>query len=234
MRVMILAAGRGERMRPLTDRLPKPLLEAGGKTLIGWHLERLAAAGFREVVVNNAWLGHEIERALGDGSRWGLSVRHSPETVALETAGGIVQALPLLGDAPFLVVNGDVYTDWDFGRAPDIAAQMQAADLDAWLVLADNPPQHPKGDFAIVHGRLANDGPVRYTFSGIAVYQPRMFAGLRAGERAPLAPLLRRCADQGRAGAERLPGAWFDVGTPQRLADLDAQLRARSGNDAAL
>ncbi len=233
MRAMILAAGRGERMRPLTDRLPKPLLEVGGKPLIVWHLESLAAAGFREVVINHAWLGTLIEEALGEGARWGLSIRYSPEATALETAGGIVQALPLLGDAPFLVVNGDVFTDWDMRRAGSIARQLDAAGLDAWLVLADNPPQHPNGDFGLHDGLLHNDGSLRLTFSGLAVYHPRMFAGLARGERAPLAPLLRRCADDRRAGAERLLGTWVDVGTPQRLADLDAQLR-RSRHHAAI
>lgn len=230
MRAMILAAGRGERMRPLTDRCPKPLLSVGGKPLIAWHLERLARAGLREVVINHAWLGESIERALGDGSRYGLAIRYSPETEALETAGGIANALRWLGDEEFLVVNGDIHTDWDFGRAPGIAAQMRAARLDAWCVLVDNPEHHAGGDFALEGGLLAAGGALRLTFSGIAVYHPRLFAGLAAGQRAPLAPLLRAAAARSAAGAEHLIGAWVDVGTPQRLAELDARLSARHTN----
>jgi MurNAc alpha-1-phosphate uridylyltransferase len=225
MRAMILAAGRGERMRPLTDRCPKPLLPAGGKPLIVWHLERLVRAGFRQVAINHAHLGAQLEAALGDGSRWGLSIAWSPEAQALETAGGIANALPLLGAAPFLVVNGDVWCDFDPGRARSIALQMDAAALDAWCVLVDNPPQHPGGDFALENGRLLDraTGP-RFTFSGIGVYRPSLFAGIGRGARAPLAPLLRAAAAEGRAGAELHTGRWIDVGTPQRLAQLDAQL----------
>jgi MurNAc alpha-1-phosphate uridylyltransferase len=237
MRAMILAAGRGERMRPLTDTCPKPLLRAGGRTLIGWHLERLAAAGFREVVVNHAWLGERIEQALGDGRDWGLSLRYSPEGEALETAGGIARALPLLGDAPFLVVNGDIWCDWDPGRARTIAARLENAGWLAWCVLVDNPAHNLRGDFALDAGRLrptaaaeAPTGPAArapaLTFAGIGVYRPALFAGVPAGARAPLAPLLREAAAAGRAGAERHAGRWVDVGTPQRLAELDAQLTA--------
>lgn len=230
MRAMILAAGRGERMRPLTDTCPKPLLPVGGRPLIAWHLERLAAAGVHDVVINHAWLGQEIERVLGDGSRWGLSIRYSPETTALETAGGIANALPLLGDAPFLVVNGDVWCDWDPRRATAIAAQLEACDWDAWCVLVDNPDHHPGGDFALADGRLleapAVPGGQRFTFSGIGLYRPTLFAGIVRGAPAKLAPLLRGAAAARRAGAERHLGRWVDVGTPQRLADLDASLDA--------
>jgi len=227
MRAMILAAGRGERMRPLTDHTPKPLLQAGGRPLIAWHLEGLAAAGFRQVVINHAHLGAQIEQALGDGSRWGLSIAYSPETVALETAGGIANALGLLGGEPFLVVNGDVWCDFAFGRARTIALQMQAAGLHAWCVLVDNPPQHPAGDFALRQGLLdCEQREARLTFSGIGVYDPRLFAGIGRGTPAPLAPLLRAAAGARRAGAERHLGAWVDVGTPDRLARLDAQLRS--------
>jgi len=231
MRAMILAAGRGERMRPLTDHCPKPLLQAAGRPLIVWHLERLAQAGLREIVVNHAWLGGHIERALGDGRRWGLQIRFSPETVALETAGGIAQALPMLGDSPFLVINGDVWCDWDVGRARSIGAQLRNLDWDAWCVLVDNPAHHPTGDFVLRAGRLhdRSDDPPRdaatLTFAGIGVYHPRLFAGLDPGARAPLAPRLRAAAAAGRAGAERHTGRWVDVGTPQRLAELDATLR---------
>ena len=226
MRAMILAAGRGERMRPLTDHCPKPLLPAGGRPLIAWHLERLARAGFRQVVINHAHLGARLEQALGDGSAWGLSIAWSREPQALETAGGIANALPLLGEAPFLVINGDVWCDFDPGRAHTIAAQMDAAGLQAWCVLVANPAHHPQGDFGLDGGLLREtDTGLRLTFSGIGVYRPSLFAGLRRGERAPLGPLLRAAAAAGRAGAERHWGRWTDVGTPQRLAELDAELR---------
>jgi MurNAc alpha-1-phosphate uridylyltransferase len=228
MHAMILAAGRGERMRPLTDRCPKPLLPAGGRPLIEWHLARLAAAGFRRVVINHAHLGSMIEQALGDGSRWGVSIAYSREAQALETAGGIANALPLLGDGHFLAVNGDIWCDFDFGRARTIAAQMRSASLRAWCVLVDNPPQHPEGDFGIDVGRLIEDGPPRYTFSGIGVYAPSLFEGIVRGAKARLAPLLRAAIGEGRAGAERHTGRWVDVGTPQRLAELDAQLRSEA------
>jgi len=234
MRTMILAAGRGERMRPLTDVCPKPLLPAGGMPLIGWHLRRLAGAGFREVVINHAWLGEQIERTLGDGSSWGLSIRYSPESQALETAGGIAQALPMLGEDPFLVINGDIWCDWDPARARSIGQQLTALDWLAWCVLVDNPEHHPAGDFVLDGGRLdgglpdaarrADADTPRLTFSGIGIYHPRLFRSVARGSRAPLAPLLRQAAAQGLAGAERHDGRWTDVGTPQRLARLDAQL----------
>jgi MurNAc alpha-1-phosphate uridylyltransferase len=226
MRAMILAAGRGERLRPLTDHCPKPLLTVGGRSLIVRHLERLAQAGFAEVVINHAHLGHLIEDALGDGSRWGLRVRYSPEAQALETAGGIAQALPLLGDAPFLVINGDVFTDFAFARAPAIAARMGALGLRAWAVLVDNPPEHPQGDFSLADERLRRRNGATLTFSGIAVYEPAVFAGLGAGVRAPLRPILDSLIDAEAIGAEHHRGRWIDVGTPQRLAALDAECRA--------
>jgi MurNAc alpha-1-phosphate uridylyltransferase len=226
MRAMILAAGRGERMRPLTDTCPKPLLPVGGRPLIAWHLLRLAAAGLRDVVINHAWLGDRIEATLGDGAAFGVRIRYSAETEALETAGGIARALPMLGDAPFLVVNGDVWCDWDPGRARSIAAQLDDLGWLAWCVLVDNPPHHPGGDFVLSEGRLrAADAGERLTFSGIGVYRPELFCDVPTGGRAALAPLLRAAAARGRAGAERHPGRWVDVGTPRRLAELDAQLR---------
>jgi MurNAc alpha-1-phosphate uridylyltransferase len=227
MRAMILAAGRGERMRPLTDTCPKPLLRAGGESLIGWHLHRLAAAGIRDVVVNHAWLGERIERELGDGRAWGVSLRYSPEGEALETAGGISRALPLLGDAPFLVVNGDIWCDWDPSRAGGIAARLSQAGWLAWCVLVDNPAHNARGDFVLEGGRLREPATgAALTFAGIGVYDPALFAGVAPGARAPLAPLLRAAAQAGRAGAELHTGRWVDVGTPQRLAELDAQLTA--------
>ncbi len=223
---MILAAGRGERMRPLTDTCPKPLLEVGGRALIAWHLAALAAAGFREIVINHAHLGAMIERALGGGERWGLSIAYSREPRALETAGGIANALSLLGEGPFLVVNGDIWCDFDFGRARTIAAQMQAGGLLAWCVLVDNPAHHPVGDFGIEHGALSVEGRPRRTFSGIGVYRERLFDAVAPGQSAALAPLLRDAIAQRRAGAEYHAGRWVDVGTVERLAELDAQLRS--------
>lgn len=237
MRAMILAAGRGERMRPLTDVTPKPLLPVGGKALIDWHLDNLARAGVREVVINHAWLGAQIAAHVGDGARYGLRVAYSPEGEALETLGGIVKALPLLGAAPFLVVNADIWTDCEF--AP-LVQQGLRADRAAHLVLVDNPPQHPRGDFAIVDGDLDNGARsgegcepgaavVRLTFSGIALYRPEFFAGCLPGNaapaKAPLAPLLRAAADARRISASHYRGRWFDIGTPERLAQLDTQLR---------
>ncbi len=230
MHAMILAAGRGERMRPLTDTCPKPLLPVGGKALIVWHLEALARAGVRDVVINHAHLGALIEEQLGDGSRWGLRIAYSPETQALETAGGIVQALELLGRDPFLVVNGDVFCDFDFGRAPAIAGAMMAADLLAWCLLVANPEHHRQGDFELQGGRLsgppaAGEAATRLTFSGIGIYRRELFAGIERGSRAPLAPLLYGAAAGGRAGGELHKGHWTDVGTHERLLQLDAQLR---------
>ncbi|MDD5297002.1 MAG: nucleotidyltransferase family protein [Rhodocyclaceae bacterium] len=217
---MILAAGRGERMRPLTDHTPKPLLPAGGKPLIVWHIERLAAAGFRELVINHAHLGWRIEAALGDGSRWKVAIAWSDEGTALETAGGIAHALPLLGDQPFAVVNGDVYCDYDFSR---LKARSLGDDL-AYLVLVPNPEHHPKGDFALEDGRVRHEGEPRFTFSGIGLYRPELFAGLDPDAPAKLAPLLRAAMAAGKVGGEVFTGRWLDVGTPQRLAELDAEL----------
>lgn len=225
MQAMILAAGRGERMRPLTDRLPKPLLTVGGKPLIVWHLERLAAAGIRQIVINHAWLGHEIERALGDGGAFGVQIRYSAEGTALETAGGIAQALALLGDAPFLVVNGDVWCDWDPALAPSLAANVP--DGGVGLLMVDNPVQHPTGDFRLSpDGVLHADGEPRLTYAGIGVYHPSLFADVQRGTAAPLAPLLRQAMAKNLARGARHDGRWVDVGTPQRLADLDAELLA--------
>ena len=229
MKAMLLAAGRGERMRPLTDACPKPLLEVGGKPLIVWHLERLRRAGFRSVVINHAWLGHMIERTLGDGAGFGLRIDYSAEGTALETAGGIARAAPLLGDAPFLVVNADLYCDFDFGRARTIAAQMTITGACAWLVMTPNPPHNPRGDFTLAGGRVSDEGKHRFTFSGIGVYLPMLFAGIGRGSRARLAPLLREAMARGAVAGERFDGRWVDVGTPQRLAALDRELRAQPG-----
>ena len=229
MHAMILAAGRGERMRPLTDHCPKPLLVVGGKPLIVWHLERLAAAGFECVAINHAHLGNQIEVALGDGSAWGLSIRYSPEIDgALETAGGIAQALPLLGDGPFLVINGDVFCDWNPIKARDVLAPK----AQAHLVLVPNPPQHPHGDFALEGSSVTavpsegGSSTSRHTFSGIGVYQPELFVGIAPGSRAKLAPLLVDAMARGSVSGELHSGDWVDVGTPERLAALDDQLNS--------
>lgn len=221
MKAMILAAGRGERMRPLTDHTPKPLLEVGGKSLIIWHLERLAKAGFKEVVINHAHLGEQIEQALGNGSQWGLNIQYSPEKIALETAGGIANALPLLGDAPFLVVNGDTFSEIDFTALKLLPNHL------AHLVLVDNPSQHPNGDFSIENGLLKNDGEHKLTFSGIGIYQPALFVDIVRGEPAKLAPLLRLAIVQNKATAQHYQGVWHDIGTPARLHDLDVQLKSQ-------
>jgi MurNAc alpha-1-phosphate uridylyltransferase len=219
MKAMILAAGRGERMRPLTDHAPKPLLPVAGKRLIEYHLENLAAAGLREIVINHAWLGRQIEDALGDGSRYGVAIEYSAEPEnALETGGGILQALPLLGDQAFVLVNGDVWCDYPLARLPK-----QPAGL-LHLVLVDNPPQHPRGDFGLEHGRLTRQAPL-LTYSGIGVYAPALFAGCQPG-RFPLAPLLLQAIEAGQASGEHYRGGWVDVGTPQRLAELEARLKA--------
>lgn len=215
---MVLAAGRGERMRPLTDHTPKPLLEAGGRPLITYHLAALARAGVREVVINHAHLGAQLEAALGDGAAFGLRIRYSPEETALETGGGIFRALPLLGPGPFLVVNGDVWTDLHLGH-------LRLADDDlAHLVLVANPSHHPAGDFVLAGGRVVPEGPVRLTFSGIGVYRAALFEGCAPG-RFPLAPLLRAAIAAGRVSGELHSGRWTDVGTPERLAELDRALR---------
>lgn len=219
MKAMILAAGRGERMRPLTDLLPKPLLAAGGKPLIVHHIEKLAAAGVTQLVINHAWLGHKLVAALGDGSALGVSIHWSAEESALETAGGIVQALPLLGSEPFLVINGDTWLDLDY-RA--LVNQPLGDDL-AHLWLVPNPPQHPQGDFSLQAGRVL-DTPA-LTFSGVGLYHPAAFAGLPCGAR-KLAPLLRDWMAQGRVGGSLLAGEWRDIGTVDRLRELDEQLLA--------
>ena len=239
MKAMILAAGRGERMRPLTDHTPKPLLKVGGKPLIVWHLERLAQAGFKEIVINHAHLGEQIEQALGNGSKWGLSIQYSPEKVALETAGGIANALPLLGTEPFLVVNGDTFTEIDFKstKMDFISIALQAnihADAGhtiklVHLVLVDNPPQHPNGDFAIEFksqsdGMLKNEGAQMLTFSGVGVYHPDLFSEVIVGQPAKLAPLLRKAIDNNAATAQYYQGVWHDIGTPERLKNLDESL----------
>lgn len=226
MRAMILAAGRGERMRPLTDACPKPLLAAGGKPLIVWHIERLRDAGFDEIVINHAHLGAMIEAVLGDGRQFGVHIRYSAEVEALETAGGIRQALPLLGDAPFLVVNGDVFCDIDLAALRRAGESLAPVGDLALLAMVPNPPHHPGGDFRLAEGRVARDGEPQLTFSGLGVYHPLLFTGITPGAKAPLAPLLRDAMDAGKVRGALHAGFWVDVGTPARLAELDRHLRA--------
>jgi MurNAc alpha-1-phosphate uridylyltransferase len=220
MRAMILAAGRGERLRPLTDTLPKPLVELGGKTLIEYHIEALAAAGFREVVINQGHLGDLLPATLGDGARWGLHIHWSDEQPeALETGGGIFKALPLLGNGPFLVVNGDVWTDYPFSR-------LRAVKCDwAHLVLVPNPPHNKGGDFALVGARVRDNDAVRHTFSGIAVYHPRLFEGCSAGKFS-VVPLLRAAMRDHLVTGELFRGEWNDIGTVERLQGLRQTLKA--------
>ncbi len=221
MKAMILAAGRGERMRPLTDTTPKPLLEVGGKPLIVWHLETLAQAGVHDIVINHAWLGEQIEAQLGDGRAYGVRIHYSPEKPeALETAGGIIQALPLLGQDPFLVINGDIWTDYPLAN---VVKRSLASEMLAHLLMVDNPPQHPEGDFVLNDGLLIAEGEPRLTFSGIGVYSPELFADLAPGRRA-LAPILRAAMAEGKISAEYYRGQWFDIGTPERLQQLNEHL----------
>jgi len=224
IRAMILAAGRGERMRPHTDTCPKPLLEVGGRALIEWHLLRLAAAGVSEVVINHAYLGQQIVERLGDGGRYGLSLTYSAEgELGLETLGGIVKALPLLGDAPFMVVNGDIWTDYPFERlllrAPAVSR--------AHLVLVDNPPHNLSGDFELADGSLVASGRPRLTFAGIGIYHPTFFDET-PGVAAPLGPKLHRAIAAGGITGEHYRGNWNDIGTPQRLLAIRHGWEARS------
>ena len=224
MKAMILAAGRGERMRPLTDRSPKPLLPVGGQPLIVWHIRRLAAAGLREIVINHAWLGEQIEQTLGDGARYGVHIAYSREGTGLETAGGIATALPLLGDAPFMVINGDILTDADLPTLIDCAGRLDGVEQLAHLLLVANPAHHPQGDFGLcADGRLSPDTAhgTPLTFSGIGLYHPALFADTPAGKPAPLAPLLRAAMARGQISGRRHDGLWLDVGTAERLAEAD-------------
>ncbi|KJZ48922.1 N-acetylmuramate alpha-1-phosphate uridylyltransferase MurU [Pseudomonas fluorescens] len=222
MKAMILAAGKGERMRPLTLTTPKPLVRAGGIPLIEYHLKALAVAGFTEVVINHAWLGQLIENYLGDGSQYGVRIQYSPEGEPLETGGGIFRALPLLGDEAFMVVNGDIWTDYDFSVLHQPITGL------AHLVLADNPAHHPTGDFSLIDGQVRDGQPdtATLTYSGIAVLHPQLFDGCSAGA-FKLAPLLRKAMADGHVTGEHLNGHWVDVGTHERLAEVETLLEAR-------
>ncbi|MGX2038819.1 N-acetylmuramate alpha-1-phosphate uridylyltransferase MurU [Methylocaldum sp. MU1018] len=227
MKAMILAAGRGERMRPLTDRTPKPLLTAGGRPLIEHTIESLVRGGFVDIVVNTAHLGEQIEAHLGDGARFGARIAYSAEGEALETGGGIHRALPLLGDRPFLAVNGDIATDYPFRRL-----RYRPAGL-AHLVLVPNPLHHPQGDFALSDGAVLDSGDCRFTFSGIGVYRPELFADCAPGK-FPLAPLLRRAMADGLVSGEVYPGFWMDIGTVDRLRAFDEHLNSGPGKSVGI
>jgi len=223
MKAMVLAAGRGERLRPLTERLPKPLVQAGGKPLLDWHLERLAAAGFREAVINVSHLGEQIVAHVGDGARHGMRIAFSREAEPLETAGGIAQARALLGEEPFLLVNSDIYCEYDF-------AALRTSRLGTGLghlILVPNPTHHAAGDFTLDAGMVGNGASPRYTYAGVALMSPRIVSGVGSGEKAPLGPLLRKAAGEGRLSGELFAGRWTDVGTLARLTELNTWLASK-------
>jgi MurNAc alpha-1-phosphate uridylyltransferase len=220
---MVLAAGRGERLRPLTDAIPKAMVPAGGKPLIAWHLERLAAAGYGEAVINVSHLAERIVEGIGDGRRYGLRVTYSREREPLETAGGIAQARALLGEAPFLLVNADIYCEFDFAALRRVSLGTGLVHL----VLVPNPQHRSGGDFTLDEGMIGNGAGARYTYAGIAVMAPALVAGVEPGEKAPLAPLLRAAAERRLASGELYRGVWQDVGTRERLAELEAHLASR-------
>jgi N-acetyl-alpha-D-muramate 1-phosphate uridylyltransferase len=228
MKAMILAAGRGERMKPLTDATPKPLLIVGGKPLIVWLIERLVRAGIVNLVVNVSHLGEQIESALGEGSAHGARIAYSRECEALETAGGIAWALPLIGDAPFIVANSDVYSDYDFAPLAYRAAGLSEGGVRAHMVMVNNPPHHPAGDFSLKNNRLTASGAKHLTFSGYGAYHPTIFKSVVRGEKCRLATTLEYPMSHGQITGEHYRGQWSDIGTPERLAELDAWLRVRS------
>jgi MurNAc alpha-1-phosphate uridylyltransferase len=235
VKAIILAAGRGERMRPLSDRVPKPLLRVGGASLLEWQIRRLAAAGIRDIVINVSHLAEAIVGAIGTGATLGVRVRYSHEPVALETAGGIAQALGMLGDEAFVAVNADIYCDYDYSALRRAVERVQRtrADWRAYLVLVDNPAHHPRGDFTLLaEGTVGTAAQARLTFSGIGAYRPELFAGIAAGSRHGLAPLLYAAADEGRVSGEHFRGRWVDVGTPQRLTELRMALGDPAGDIA--
>jgi MurNAc alpha-1-phosphate uridylyltransferase len=224
---ILFAAGRGERLRPLTDAKPKPLLEAGGRPLIEWQIERLAAAGFGNLVINHSHLGEQIERRLGDGRRFGVRIRYSPEGSALETAGGIAKALPLLGSGAFAAVSSDIHTEYDYARLEERIAVI-AGDPEhhaAHFVLVDNPPWNPAGDMGLAHGRVTRDAPC-LTYGNISVFHPALFRGIVPGTWLKLFPWAYQFVEAGRVSGEHFEGAWDNVGTAEQLAALDRRLSA--------
>jgi len=224
MKAMILAAGRGERMRPLTDHTPKPLLQVGGKPLIEWHIERLADAGVTQLVINHAYLGDQIERALGNGSQWGVSIQYSREQEALETAGGVAAAMHLLGDSPFLLVSADIYAQCDYAHLLDKMNLLEQQDW-AYIWMVDNPPWHPAGDFALRYQHIVLQGEPRMTYANLGIYRPEFFATVEPGTKMPMLPLFQSAISQNKVKGGRYIGLWENVGNPQQLATLDAMLR---------
>ncbi len=222
MRAMILAAGRGERMRPLTDHTPKPLLEVAGKPLIVWHINRLVKAGITEIIINHAWLGEQIEQTLKNGKQFGANISYSSESKALETAGGIAKALPFFNNLPFLVVNADVWCDWNAERAIHFADKITSENKLAWLLMTKNPAHNPDGDFLFPTLNASN----KLTFTGIGVYSPVMFDKIPKNQAVPLAPLLRNASKKDLLIASLHEGTWFDIGTPERLQQLNQSLVA--------
>jgi MurNAc alpha-1-phosphate uridylyltransferase len=221
MKAMILAAGRGERMRPLTDQTPKPLLEVAGKPLIFWHLEKLARANFEDVIINHAYLGEMIETYVGDGSKWNLKITYSREASPLETAGGIKKALPLIGDQPFLVINADIYTDFNYSTIKN----RNLYDYKGHLIMVKNPKHHPEGDFFLKDNLIQLKGKERLTFSGIAIYQPKIFEDINLEPVVKLAPMLKKLIDSKSISGEAYRGLWFDIGTPERLNEVNLFLK---------
>jgi MurNAc alpha-1-phosphate uridylyltransferase len=225
---MILAAGRGERMRPLSDHTPKPLLMVGGKPLIVWQIERLVRAGFDDIVINHAHLGRVLEAALGDGGQFAARIRYSPEQQALETMGGIAQALPLLGQEPFLAVSADIYTEFDYARLKPRLEEiaLRPEQVVAHFVLTDNPDFHPDGDMGLKHGRVTIEGP-KLNYGNIAVFHPQLFSDILPGTKRALFPFMYEQVRASKVSGEHFSGCWFNVGTPQDLADLDRLLRSQ-------
>ncbi|MCD2514807.1 nucleotidyltransferase family protein [Massilia sp. G4R7] len=240
MKAMIFAAGRGERMRPLTDACPKPLLKVRGRPMITWHVLNLVRAGILDIVINHSHLGHMIEDELGDGSKYGARIVYSHEPTPLETAGGIANALHLLGDEPFLAVSGDIYAPYfDFSQAIDVLKDKDMVGVPyppdkrdiAWLWLTPNPWHNPEGDFVLDMYTLRNEGPQKWNFAGIGVYRPEMFDGIQAGDFVKFGPLMRKFIEQGRVGGELYHGQWVNVGTAGQLEELNAPLgAARTGS----
>jgi MurNAc alpha-1-phosphate uridylyltransferase len=226
MKAMILAAGRGERMRPLSDMLPKPMLSVAGKPLIRWQIDRLIASGFSEIVINHAWMGDQFVRAFKHGEGFGCTIQYSPEDQALETAGGIAHALHLLGDEPFVAVSGDIYTTFNYTSLHDVGQELARGAADAHLVLVPNPDFHPDGDMGLVDGLIDRDAAPRYTYGNIAVFHPRLFRDLDRNGKKKLFPWLYEFAQQGRVTGELFDGEWENLGTPMQLDALDARLRA--------
>jgi len=221
MKAMILAAGKGKRMRPLTDQIPKPLLEVAGKPLIVWHLEKLAKAHFKEVVINHAYLGEMIESYLGNGSKWDLKIHYSREGVPLETAGGIKKALTLLGDEPFLVVNADIFSNLDYITLKN----RNLNNFKGHIVMVKNPAHHMHGDFVLNHNKIELEGSNKLTFSGLAIYRPEIFEEINMEPVVKLAPILKKLIDAGFVSGEEHHGLWFDVGTPKRLEEINFFLK---------